>query len=280
MDTTGLSPVSVLAAAVVLTGGLVLAGCSTGGSSASSTTRTSAKHSTTTTVSASTTTTTDQNALHYAATATFALPGNAELVEKISIGSVKTGNPPPANGAVAINSCPTVSEGGNQYFGDAYVPGQVTMTYQGAVPDTFALSGLNPQLQDLSTTSLSIAQEVQGSWSCTNGGSDQSLELQPGGSLTIPLWFVGTAVISNTAPTFVESDHYGWGFVINYPGEEASRQAAVLSLAGPNVVSCQLEGAIDGGPSAFITVFPPPSGSFPTGGAGTPYSCGPYTPGS
>src|SRR5664280_746447 len=165
MDTKRLSPVSALTAAVLLTGGLVLAGCSSGSASSSAGSTGSIPASTSPTTTAPSVTTTTAPPYTYIGTANTDLQGGGSITEAYNIGSPEHGNPPPSDASGGANAC---FRGNSTIFDTAvYVPGSLTLTYTGNITQAIPVNGeqiWTDEVADNPAPVIMMAIEADGSW--------------------------------------------------------------------------------------------------------------------
>jgi hypothetical protein len=232
MDTKRLSPVSVLAAAVVLTGGLILAGCATDTRAAphyGKTSTTTSPYDTTVTTVPVTTTTADPDALTNIGTITDVQNGGT-IAQSFSLGTARTGTEPSAASGAA-SACPLT---GNSLDTAAYIPASETITYSGAIQEAITVAAPIVSSNDATTQ---FAVRVNGSWLCT-GGSDEQLNFSPSQSLTFPAWVIIPGAISNAQPTFDPTQHLDLGFHSLYGSDVAVISGLSETLSGPHAANC------------------------------------------
>src|SRR5260221_1251168 len=114
--------------------------------------------------------------------------------------------------------------------------GQLTITYQeGSLPTAIGINSWEEVVQG--KLYGVVAFRVNGEWQCRNE-EGLTLEFQPGGSQTLPIWVIAVQVLSNAQPRVPASVLNTWYF--NFVGQPLGNQGS-LTIHGPGAGWCEEE---------------------------------------
>jgi hypothetical protein len=157
------------------------------------------------------------------------------LADRFSLGPLvygSEGTPP----EVVLNACQINDPG--TIAASVFARGQVTASYQeGTLPLSMPLNSWE-ELAQGGAYFLTTAFRLDGQWRCNSEtGLGDFTELQPGESLTVPIWVVGSRVLTNAQPELPASVTDGWyfKFVASVNGYSS------LSISGPGAAACEEE---------------------------------------
>jgi len=157
------------------------------------------------------------------------------LVDRYSLGPLiygSEGAPP----EVVLNAC-RINEPG-AIASSVFARGQVTTIYQeGSLPLAIPLNSWE-ELAQGGDYFLIAAFRLDGEWRCNSETElGASMELEPGESLSVPIWVVGVRVLTNAQPELPASVTNAWYFKFIASVNGYSR----LSITGPGAAQCEEE---------------------------------------
>lgn len=157
------------------------------------------------------------------------------LVDRYSLGPLINGSEgaPPE---VVLNAC-RINEPG-AIASSVFARGQVTTIYQeGSLPLAVPLNSWE-ELAQGGDYFLIAAFRLDGEWRCNSETElGAFMELEPGESLSVPVWVVGTRVLTNAQPELPASVTNAWYFKFIASVNGYSE----LSITGPGAAHCEEE---------------------------------------
>jgi hypothetical protein len=157
------------------------------------------------------------------------------LVDRYSLGPLiygSEGAPP----EVVLNTC-RINEP-SAIASSVFARGHVTTIYQeGSLPLAIPLNSWE-ELAQGGDYFLIAAFRLDGEWRCNSETElGAFMELEPGDSLSVPIWVVGVRVLTNAQPELPASVTNAWYFKFTASVNGYSR----LSITGPGAAQCEEE---------------------------------------